>query len=223
MLYPWTTRIIPSALRPVYILLELKFEAWVLLGFYFCLKAEKRLQLGDMDCNSWWIWALFFVVQLYLAFHTVVFFKKGHSLVLKWEPLGADYAVIWKEFLELLILTETCTYFPSFSSPFQRVILTLGESLSWWRVKTPTLKAYSVKILYLHCLLTPQSAALWILGHLWDFPKICSSLPELLSSLRVALDLKSNCFWVSLVPWSPSLTYCFARLYFFLCLNVVVV
>lgn len=78
-----------------------------------------------------------------------------------------------------------------------------------------------------HGLLTTQNAALWITGNLSDSPQICSTLPELLCSPRIALEIKITYSWISTLLYlslrSPSFRYCFARLYLFLCLKAVAI
>lgn len=95
--------------------------------------------------------------------------------------------------MELLFLTVTvlCTYFPSFSTSFQRVILTLGELVSWW-VKTSTLKAYYVNFLQPTLPMDPsESCSLHYMAFVIP-SKICSTLPELLSSPKMALEIERN-------------------------------
>lgn len=90
-----------------------------------------------------------------------------------------------------MTVTVLCTYFPSFSTSFQRVILTLGELVSWW-VKTSTLKAYYVNFLQPTLPMDPsESCSLHYMAFVIP-SKICSTLPELLSSPKMALEIERN-------------------------------
>lgn len=107
---------------------------------------------------------------------------------------------------------------PSFSSSFQRAILTLGELVSWW-VETSTLKAHYVKIFAAYI-------AYWSLSELLcTLYNICDSLQNLFNSPRTVF-LSYNDFedreYYSLITtplhfflWSHSFKYFFTRLYLF--------
>lgn len=171
-----------------------------------------------MDSNSSTVCSavLFSILYQYLFFlrRDIVL-----SMGILWYRLCCNLKRVCGVFAFLLLKVQ-CTYFPSFGSPFQS-LLTLGESVSWWWVEISTV-AQSTKIFSLHCLLTPQNATLWIMGHMSDSFQICSTLPELLCCPRIALEIESFTLG-SLFPWPPSFRYCFARLYLFLCLNVVAI
>lgn len=57
-----------------------------------------------------------------------------------------------------------------------------------------------------HGLLTTQNSAFWITGNLSDSPQICSTLPELLCSPRVALEIKITYSWISTLLYLSLIT-----------------
>lgn len=150
-----------------------------------CVEKE-GIQLGDTGSNCGLIWAILHVLQFYLAFLTVIYcLRRGIVLFYQWEPLDADYDVIWRKSLELLLFTETFPLLPQLqlSFPTSRSHLTWVVMVVGFYSKSSFYKNFCS----LHCLLTPQIALLPC--ELWGIYEIPPTFVELSQNWFPILEL----------------------------------